>query len=126
MPVFFHSPLEHTKADSLALTTVGDLLVFARRGPKNRLLLSAQSRIHPQGFGVYDEYTSEERSDTDPALGTLSGQPYLAWKGDGNDHLNLARVLLDGEKVTGLADKETFDTSYAVEVIALARGDGGG
>lgn len=109
MPVYYQTALEHTKATSVALTVVGDLLVFARRGPKNRLLLSAQPHIHPQGFGLYDEYTSEERSDTEPALGTLFGHPYIAWKGDGNDLLNVARVVLDGEKVVGLADKETFE-----------------
>ncbi|MCU0702854.1 MAG: YfbM family protein [Fimbriiglobus sp.] len=109
MPIFFQTPLEHTKATAVAATAVGGLLVFARRGPKNRLLLSAQSKIHPQGFGLFDEYTSEERSDTEPALGTLFGHAYLAWKGDGNDLLNIARVVLEGNKVVGLADKETFE-----------------
>lgn len=122
MPVFFHTPLQQAKAKSLALTAVGELLVFARRGPKNRLLLSAQRHIHPQGFGLYDEFTSEERSDAEPALATLFGQPYIAWKGDGNDQLNLARVVLDGEKVVGLADKETFEEEGVgpLSLVALA------
>lgn len=123
MPVFFHSPLEHTKADTLAATSVRGVLLFARRGPRNRLLLSAQTRIHPQQFGVYDELTCEEQTDADPAVGTLGDQAYIAWKSVGADRVNFARVLLDGEKVTGLADQETFEQPMSGPLAMVPHGD---
>ena len=123
MPLFFQTPLSPANINSLATTVVGSTFVFARRGPNNRLLFSAQDSIHPQGFGLYNEYTSKERSDTEPTLGTLNGQAFVAWKGDGNDHLNLARVVLDSTQVVGLVDKETFAEQGRGPLTLVATGD---
>lgn len=127
MPVFFHSPLEHTKADTLAATAVRGVLLFARRGPKDRLLLSVQQKIHPQQFGVYDELTCEERTDADPAVGTLGEHAYVAWKAHKSDRVTFARVLIEvdgwNSKVVGLADKETLEPPMRGPLALVPNGD---
>lgn len=123
MPVFFHAPSDNAKLPFVSATAVRGLTLFARRGPKDRLRLSAQQHMHPQGFGLYDEFTCEEKTDADPAVGTLGDHAYVAWKSAGSDQVNFARVLLDGEKVLGLADKETFEQPMAGPLALVHHGD---
>lgn len=53
-----------------------------------------------------------ETADSGPALTSYNGQLFISWRGSGNEHLNAARVDLNGSTVLGLEDKVTFnDTS---------------
>ncbi|RPF39336.1 astacin (peptidase family M12A) [Streptomyces sp. TLI_185] len=53
-----------------------------------------------------------ETSDSSPTLTSYNGQLFMSWRGSGNKNINVARVILDGTTVLGLADKVTLnDTS---------------
>ncbi|MFE7587679.1 M12 family metallopeptidase [Streptomyces gardneri] len=53
-----------------------------------------------------------ETSDASPTLTSHNGQLFISWRGSGDEHVNVARVKLDGSTVLGLDDKVTLnDTS---------------
>ena len=75
------------------------------------------------GTLIGNKYTSPETSPRSPALCGHDGKLFIAWKGDGNDNLNVARVNIGGDQVTGLAGKVTLgDTSPVSPSIASLGG----
>ena len=44
------------------------------------------------GITFGHKYISGETSPESPALCVHNGNLYIAWKGDGNDYLNVARI----------------------------------
>ncbi len=49
--------------------------------------------------------TLPDTSPQAPSLCAHNGMLFLAWKGDGNDNINVAQVILSGNAVTGLTKK---------------------
>jgi len=64
------------------------------------------------GTSFTDKHTFDETSSHAPALASHDGELFIAWKGSGNENLNVARVDFSGTTVTGISNKITFgDTS---------------
>jgi hypothetical protein len=66
--------------------------------------------VNPDG-SLAAKHTSAETTETDPSLTAHQGQLYIAWKGSGNDNINVARVDIDfGPNViiSGLVGKTTL------------------
>ena len=52
-----------------------------------------------------------------------NNQIYIAWKGDGNDNLNVAAVVFQGPKITGFANKVVLgQTSQSSPALASFNG----
>ena len=63
------------------------------------------------GRSFHGKFVSGETSTQAPVLGAFNGALMIAWKGDGNDNLNVARVATNPAP-TGFANKVTLgDTS---------------
>ena len=75
------------------------------------------------GNELGNKFTSGETSPRAPALCAHNGNLYIAWKGDGNDNLNVAQVQVAGHSVTGFTNKVTLgDTSPQSPTIASLNG----
>ena len=75
------------------------------------------------GSRLGNKFTSSETSPRPPALCAHNGSLFIAWKGDGNDNLNVAQVQTLGDRVTGFANKVTLgDTSPANPSLASLNG----
>jgi hypothetical protein len=71
------------------------------------------------GNSLGNKFTSGETSPRPPALCAHNGKLFIAWKGDGNDNLNVAQVQVAGHKVTGFTNKVTLgDTSPESPTLA--------
>lgn len=71
-----------------------------------------------------EKVTLGDQSPYQPALASLNGRLYLAWRGDGNDNINVAQVALDANgEPTGLISKWTGgDTSTAAPALCANAG----
>ena len=70
-----------------------------------------------------NKFTSAETSPKSPALCAHSGMLFIAWKGDGNDQLNVAQVEFAGTRITGLKNKVVLgDTSPLSPTLASLNG----
>ncbi|MFC4456568.1 hypothetical protein [Deinococcus sonorensis] len=90
-----------TSSHGPALTSHGGRLFLAWKGSGNENLNVAKVALLGNtggGFGIEgleDKVVLSETSEEPPALGSQNGMLFLAWKGEGEDHLNL-RVSQDG------------------------------
>ena len=80
-----------TSSDTPALATDGSNLFIAWKGSGNDNLNVAVVNINPAGVptGLSNKIILGDTSPHRPALAALNGNLYLAWKGDGNDNLNV-------------------------------------
>src|SRR5215831_14902001 len=79
--------------------------------------------MHVLALQSASKLTSPETSPRAPALCTHNGNVYIAWKGDGNDNLNVAQVQITGSTITGLINKVTLgDTSPLSPTLASLNG----
>jgi hypothetical protein len=75
------------------------------------------------GNRLGNKFTSPETSPQPPALCAHNGNLYIGWKGDGNDHLNVAQVQVSGDRVTGFTGKVILgDTSPKSPTLASLGG----
>jgi hypothetical protein len=69
-------------------------------------------------------HISQETSPLAPALVSHDGRLFIAWKGNGNDSLNVAQVALNGVVPTGVFNKTILnnDSSPLSPALASHRG----
>ena len=80
-------------------------------------------RMHVLALESASKLTSPETSPWAPALCAHNGNLYIAWKGDGNDNLNVAQVQITGSTLSGLINKVTLgDTSPLSPALASLNG----
>ena len=83
----------------------------------------ATGHMHVLVLQSAGKFTSSETSPRSPALCAHNGNLYIAWKGDGNDNLNVAQVQVSGSTITGLINKVTLgDTSPLSPDLASLNG----
>lgn len=87
--------LEHASSHSIALALHADRLLMAWKGSGNDNLNVAKvlstSVLRIDGVeGVEEVVTLADTTDVAPALASHNGRLFLAWKGSGNENLNLA------------------------------------
>jgi hypothetical protein len=71
------------------------------------------------GGRLGNKFTSGETSPRFPSLCAHAGHVYIAWKGDGNDNLNVGEMQTSGHRVTGLHKRPILgDTSPKSPAIA--------
>jgi hypothetical protein len=116
----FTSPETSTQAP--ALTVNNGVLFIAWKGDSNDNLNVASVNTNANGAptGFANKVTVPDTSPLSPALASLNGSIYLAWKGDGNDNLNVS-VSTDGGKTFG--NKMTSPETSPLPV-ALAANNG--
>lgn len=106
--------------------TEPDHVYLAWRDDDHRLNLVYFMNIsdtEPPIFTPY--YVSSETSPEPPALCVHEGEVYIAWKGDGNDFLNVARVGHNQYGwITGLVDKNIIfsETSPLAPAVTSCHG----
>jgi hypothetical protein len=102
-----------------AAATDGTLYVATGNGITN----DAYWKNISGGNSLGNKFTSPETSPRAPALCMHDGNLFIAWKGDGNDHLNVAQVQVSGTRVTGFTNKVTLgDTSPMSPTLASLNG----
>jgi hypothetical protein len=87
----FHHPAD-SSSDSPALASDGSTLFIAYKRSDNHNLHVSTVVLDPvTGVpkGITPAGSLSDTSDVRPALAVLDGRVYLAWKGDGNDNLNV-------------------------------------
>jgi hypothetical protein len=55
-----------------------------------------------------NKYTSGQTTKASPTLAVQNGALFIAWKGDGNDNMNVGQVILSGNNITGIAHVVTL------------------
>ncbi|KAF2989014.1 hypothetical protein OGR47_15025 [Methylocystis sp. MJC1] len=79
--------------------------------------------LHVLALQSAGKLVSGETSPHSPALAAHNGHLFIAWKGDGNDQLNVAHVVLNGNRVVALANKVVLgDTSPVSPALASFNG----
>jgi hypothetical protein len=122
-----------TSDDAPALASDGNTLLIAWKGSGNDNLNVATVALDPTSGAPTDIVSKTILSDTSPvrpALAMLNGAIYLAWKGDGNDNLNVM-VSTDGGATFGnkFISNETSPVAPALgvndgELFISWKGDG--
>jgi len=126
VPALFESILYQTEDRVPVLTQVGSFTVFAWCGEGGRVALSAVATPGPGEVYLSEPFVSGERSDGPPALASLDGRPYLAWKAAGSDTIYLAPIDLatpheNYPVVAGLGAREQVAVGGGpVSLLALA------
>ena len=69
--------------------TAGSIAFTGFNGDGNDNLNVARVNINPSPTGFSNKVTLSDTSPKSPALGELNAKLYIAWKGDGNDLLNV-------------------------------------
>ena len=70
------------------------------------------------GVTLPNKHILEETSDTSPALASFEGRLFIAWKGSGNDNLNVAFSSDNGATFSGKhTSSETSDSAPALAVL---------
>ncbi|OJA84389.1 hypothetical protein BGV71_12420 [Burkholderia ubonensis] len=118
--------------DAPALASDGTTLLVAWKGSGNDNLNVATVALDPEGAptGIVNKAILGDTSPVRPALALLNGAVYLAWKGDGNDNLNVM-VSTDGGATFGnkFISNETSPVAPALgvsdgELFISWKGDG--
>ncbi|MCP3720802.1 G1 family glutamic endopeptidase [Paraburkholderia sp. CNPSo 3281] len=109
-----------TSDDAPALASDGSTLFVAWKGSGNDNLNVATVALDPGSggpTGIFNKTILGDTSPVRPALALLNGSLYLAWKGDGNDNLNVM-VSTDGGATFGnkLISGETSTAAPALGV----------
>jgi hypothetical protein len=127
----FTSPTE-TSSDAPALASDGRTLFIAWKGSDNDGLNVATVALDPvsgtptdiinKAFPGNDKLN--ETSPVRPALAVLNGNVYLAWKGDGNDELNVSVSTDAGASFPGGPFKFTSTTETSPAAPTLGTNDG--
>jgi hypothetical protein len=114
--------LGDTSPTNPSLASLGGRLYIAWNGTDSHHKLNVMSSSdNGRTFG--NKYTSGETSPDGPALAVHNGSLYITWRGTGNEHLNVARVNLQGNSITGFSQKVTLgDTSPATPGLASLGG----
>ena len=113
-----------TSSDAPALASNGSGLFIAWKGSGNDNLNVAEVSLFADssgGFGI-DGFSNKvilgDTSPTSPALGSAFGDLFLAWKGDGNDNLNVMFSSDNGASFGGkLISDETSPDSPALATL---------
>jgi hypothetical protein len=121
----FHSKVisNETSDDAPALATDGHNLFIAWKGSGNDHLNVAVVDVDPltgAPTGLSNKVILGDTSPIRPALAALNGNLYLAWKGDGNDNLNVI-VSSDGGQTFGSKLTST-ETSPAAPSLGVCNG----
>jgi hypothetical protein len=105
-----------------ALASLNGIIYIAWKGDGNDNL-NVMCSID-DGRTFRGKFTSQETSPQAPSLCVHNNTLYIAWRGDnGNALLNVARVSVAGDNVTGLSNKVTLtDTSPFTPAIASCNG----
>jgi len=91
---------DETSTDSPALASFNGGLFLAWKGDGNdnlnvaRVTLFGNTAGGAGVEGLTDKTTFQDTSPRAPTLVAHGGQLFLGWKGDGNDNLNVAQVVL--------------------------------
>lgn len=112
--------LGDTSPDSPALISFNGNLFLAWKGDGNNNLNVMYSSDQGATFG--HKYTSPETSVQAPCLGVVGGSLFIGWKGAGNDNLNVARVVMNGNTITGFGNKVTLPDTSPVSPALAANG----
>lgn len=97
---------------SPALTSFNGRLYIAWKSNSNANLNVMYSTDGGKIF--INKYTSQETSSDAPALCVHNGNLYIAWKSNSNNNLNVAKVDVNGNKITGFSHKVTLDDTSSV------------
>jgi hypothetical protein len=112
-----------TSDDAPALATDGSNLYIAWKGSGNDNLNVAVVAIDPatgRATGFSNKVILGDTSPVRPALASLNGSLYLAWKGDGNDNLN---VMVSTDSGQTFGNKYTSpETSPAAPALGVNDG----
>lgn len=105
-----------------ALASLNGIIYLAWKGDGNDNLNVMCSFDDGHTFG--GKLISPETSPAAPSLCVHNQTLFIAWRGDGgNEYLNVARVSVAGDHVTGLTNKVTLtDTSPFTPAIASCNG----
>jgi hypothetical protein len=121
-----------TSTAAPALCAHNGNLFIAWKGDGNDNLNVAQVALDGNGspIGLVNKATLGETSPVSPALASSNGALYLAWKGDGNDHLNVISSTDEGHTFIGkIVSPETSPVSPALadnngQLFIAWKGDG--
>ena len=124
---FANTTLLHEPSSSApSLAFAGGLLFLAARKPDQTQRLRV-SLSRDNGASFVDTYESEESSDAAPVLAALNGTLMIAWKGVGNNQLNVAQVVTGNDaqghlSIQGFGNKVTLavTTDHAPALAAHA------
>lgn len=83
-------------------------------------LVGGAATVQAQAYGLAGKYTSFETTNKGPSIAALDGRIYMAWKGDGNQLLNVM-VSHDGGRQFG-HKLTSGDTSGSAPSLAAFRG----
>ncbi|WP_146072008.1 hypothetical protein [Bryocella elongata] len=105
-----------------ALASFNGIIYIAWKGDGNDNLNVMCST--DDGHTFINKMTSPETSPAAPSLCVHNNTLFVAWRGDGgNADLNVARVSVAGDHITGLSNKVTLsDTSPFTPAIASSNG----
>jgi hypothetical protein len=120
-----------TSQASPAICEMNGNLYIAWKGDGNDNLNIAQVALDPTGYptGLVNKVSLSDTSKSAPALCGLNGMLYLAWRGEGNDHICIMRSP-DGQTWTNqLVSGQNTPTSPALgvcndQLFVAWRGDG--
>jgi len=102
-----------------ALASLGRLFYLLWQGDHEHLNM-AVSTDGGRRFGqryIFDEWTTQAS-----ALCVHGGELFIAWKGRGNDQLNVGRVERAGERIIGLVKLQTFHATPHAPALASLGG----
>jgi hypothetical protein len=113
-----------SSGDSPSLVSHASGLFLTWRGSGNENLNIARVRCFASTFGAFgidgldNKVTLCETSDFSPALGSVEGVPYLAWRGSGNEDLSII-ASSDGQS---FSDKRiSLESSSDAPALATVR-----
>ncbi len=87
------------------------------------VLIEPTGELHVLALQSAGKLVSAETSPHSPVFAAHNGHLFIAWKGDGNDQLNVAQVVLNGNRVVALANKVVLsDTSPASPALGSFNG----
>jgi len=103
-----------TSDDAPALASADSALFIAWKGSDNANLNVATVALDPVSgapTGIINKVILGDTSPVRPALAVLNGNVYLAWKGDGNDNLN---VMVSTDAGASFGNKKTLPETSPV------------
>jgi hypothetical protein len=123
----FHHPAD-SSSDSPALASDGSTLFIAYKRSGNHNLHVSTVVLDPvTGVpkGITPAGSLSDTSDVRPALAVLNGRVYLAWKGWGNNDLNVMVSTDAGPAGASFSDVNKFSTSFETSSAAPTLGTNG-
>jgi hypothetical protein len=123
----FYSPAE-TSSDAPALAADGSTLFIAWKEGNDHLHVStvALDPVSGRPLGINSTNPLTDTSPFRPALAVLNGKVYLAWRGDGNDDLNVMMSTDAGPTGASFSDVNKLSTSAQTSSAAPTLGTNDG